>query len=62
MSIGDSIFKQSGRWDLTVKKEHNGHIQKQYFPGPQGEWDNEVKDTAYHKILKSTMHFILSLF
>lgn len=33
---GDSLYKESGRWDIYVYKNKNGRIIEKYFNGAEG--------------------------
>ena len=35
---GDSLYKESGRWDIYVYKKRNGTYTEKYFSGAQEYW------------------------
>ena len=35
---GDSLYKESGRWDIYVYKKKNGTYIEKYFSGAQDYW------------------------
>ncbi len=38
VSKGDSVFKDSNRWDIRVKKKIGNETVEKYFEGAQDDW------------------------
>ncbi len=36
---GDSVYKEPGQWDITVKRRRGSRVIEKYFRGAQDYWD-----------------------